>query len=78
MTATSTSTNINTGTNNPFRKIHALLLGSKAWTLMIVATAAILYTGIFSGNVLTDYAGLSLFAVIVVASYATTTKRAAK
>ena len=73
MTATSNSTSTNT--NNPFRKIHALLLHSKAWTLVIVATAAILYTGIFTASPVTDLVGLAGFAVIVVASYTTTTKR---
>ena len=75
MTATSNSTSTSTNTNNPFRKIHALLLHSKAWTLVIVATAAILYTEIFTASPVTDLVGLAGFAVIVVASYTTTTKR---
>ena len=75
MTATNTSTATSTATNNPLRMIHAMLLHSKAWTLVIVATAAVLYTGIFTANPVTDLVGLTGFAVIVVASYTTTTKR---
>lgn len=74
MTATNANTTINTATNNPFRKIHALLLRSKAWALVNVATAAVLYTGIFTANPVTDVVGLAGFAVIVAAAYATQPK----
>lgn len=73
MTATSTATN-----NNPLKKIHTLLLGSRVWTLVIVATAAVLYTGIFSENPVTAVIGLALFAVIVIAAYVTAAKRASE
>ena len=75
MTATSTASTV---TNNPFRKIHALLLRSKAWALVNVVTATILYTGIFTANPITDVVGLAGFAVIVVAAYAKQPKLVSK
>ena len=77
--ATNANTNINASTRNPFRKIHAMLLhGTKAWTLLIVVTATILYTGIFTANPVTAVIGLALFAVIVIAAYVTAAKRASE
>ena len=64
--------------HNPFGKVHAFLLSSKAWTLVIVVTATVLYTGIFTKNAVTDMIGLAGFDVIVLASYLTATTRVDK